>query len=194
VNSAGVTLDEAKDALAGTKITAPVSGKVLTVTGAVGGDVSGGATFITLGDVAGMEVAASFPEADASRIVNGLDATVTLADRPGQEFAAKVSQVDPVGTANGQMVTYGVVLDFTKVPDSPLVGQSANVQIKVQSVTNVLRVPSSAVHGATSTSGTVLVPTANGSEQRQVVIGVRGDQYIEVTSGLAESDKVATSW
>ncbi|MCO1593899.1 HlyD family efflux transporter periplasmic adaptor subunit [Micromonospora sp. RHAY321] len=193
MNSAELTLGEAKDALAGTKITAPVPGKVLTVSGAVGGEVNGGATIVTLGDVAGMEVAASFPEADAGRLVNGLDATVTLADRPGQEFAAKVSQVDPVGTTNGQMVTYGVVLDFTKVPVDALVGQSANARVKVQSVTNVLRVPSSAVRTVSGTSGSVLVPSANGRDERQVVIGVRGDQYIEIVSGLVEGDKVLTN-
>jgi HlyD family secretion protein len=194
VNSAQLALDQAKDALAGTKITAPLAGKVLSVTGTVGSSVNGGATFITLGDVAGMEVTARFPEADAGRLVNGLAATVVLADRPGQEFGAKVSQVDPVGTANGQMVTYGVVLDFTTVPEDALVGQSADVRITVRSAANVLRVPSSAVHVAGATSGIVLVPTGAGTEQRQVVIGVRGDQYTEITSGLAAGDPVVTSW
>jgi multidrug efflux pump subunit AcrA (membrane-fusion protein) len=194
VTSAELTVAEAEEALVGTKITAPIAGKVLTVAGAVGSDVNGGDTFITLGDIAGMEVSASFPEADAGRLVTGLAATVTLPDRPGQEFAAKVSQVDPVGTANGQMVTFGVVLDFTQMPENALVGQSAGVRITIQSKENVLRVPSSAVHGAAEAAGTILVPTAAGTEQRQVVIGVRGDQYTEISSGLAEGDVVVTNW
>ncbi|MEV4757926.1 efflux RND transporter periplasmic adaptor subunit [Micromonospora sp. NPDC049559] len=194
VNSTGLALDQAKQALAGTTITAPVAGRVLAVAGAVGSGVSPAGTFVTLGDVAAMAVSARFPEADAGRLATGLAATVTLPDRPDQEFPARVTQVDPVGTASGQMVTYGVLLDFDQVPADALVGQSANVRVTVQSVPDALRVPSSAVHGATGAAGTVLVPTAAGSERRQVTVGVRGDRYTEITAGLAEGDQVVANW
>lgn len=188
VNSAKKALAEAKEQLAGTKITAPIAGKVLTVSGSVGSEVRGGGTFVTLADVAGMQIAASFPEADAARLVTGLGGTVTLADRPGEEFPAKVVQVDPVGTTEegGTMVKYGVVLAFEKVPSDLLVGQSANVKITTSSVADALRVPS----GAVRDDGTVLVRTAAGDESKAVELGVRGDQYTEVRSGLIEGDEI----
>jgi HlyD family secretion protein len=194
VTSAQLALANAQDALAGTKITAPIAGKVLSVAGAVGSAVRGGGTFLTLADVAGMEVSASFPEADAVRLTLGLGATVTLADRPGVNLAAKVTQVDPVGTTNGPMVTYGAVLSFDKALVGALVGQSANIRVTVQSVSNALRVPSTAVHGITGATGTVRCRTAAGEQSRQVAIGVRGDQYTEITSGLVAGDQVVVNW
>lgn len=186
VTSAELALAEAKEELAGTKITAPIAGRVLTVSGSVGSDVSSGGTLVTLADVAGMQVAASFPEADAGRLATGLTATVTLADRPGEEFTARVVQVDPVGTADGDMVTYGAVLAFDEVPADLLVGQSAGVKVTTSSVADVLRVPSTAVGG----TGTVLVRTPAGDAERSVEVGLRGDQYTEIKSGLIEGDEI----
>lgn len=188
VTSAKKALAEAKEQLAGTKITAPIAGKVMSVSGSVGSEIRGGSAFVTLADVAGMQISASFPEADAARLATGLSGTVTLADRPGEEFPAKVVQVDPVGAAEdgGTMVKYGVVLAFEKVPGDLLVGQSANVKVTTSSVADVLRVPS----GAVRDDSTVLVRTAAGDESRAVELGVRGDQYTEVKSGLIEGDEI----
>ena len=186
VTSAELTLAEAQDQLAGTKIKAPIAGKVLAVEGEVGSEVGAGGTFISLADVAGMQVAADFPEADAGHLEAGQSGTVTLANRPGEEFAARVVRVSPVGTADGDMVRYGVVLAFEEVPAELLVGQSAGVRVRTSEVTGVLRVPSTAVRS----DGTVVVRTAAGDETRTVDVGLRGDQYTEVKTGLIEGDEI----
>jgi HlyD family secretion protein len=195
VNNAQLSLQQAQAQLAGTTITAPIAGKVLSVAGAVGSQAtSGGTGFIVLGDVAEMQVKASFPEADAIRLKVGLTATIALADRPGEQIAAKVTQADPVGTTSGQMVMYGVLLAFDKVPDNLLNGQSANVQVQTGSAINVLFVPSTAVHGIANGNGTAEVQTGKTVEQRQVQVGLVGDQYTEIKSGLTEGEEVRTSW
>ncbi|BCB80945.1 hypothetical protein GCM10022251_60580 [Phytohabitans flavus] len=186
VTSAELALAEAKDQLAGTKITAPIGGKVLEVAGKVGSEVGAGSTFVSLADVAGMQVAADFPEADAGHLEMGQTATVTLANRPGEEFAARVVRVSPVGAADGNMVRYGAVLAFEEVPAELLVGQSAGVRVKTSEVTGVLRVPSTAVRA----EGTVVVRTAAGDESRTVEVGLRGDQFTEIKSGLIDGDEV----
>lgn len=203
VTSAELQLATARDQLAGTTITAPLAGKVLSVAGAVGGQVRSGAGFIELGVVNDMQVAADFPEADAGQVVVGLTATVTLANHPGEEFPAKVVQVDPAGTVQGQMVRYGALLAFDKPPAGLLVGQSANVRVQIAAVANVLRVPSTAVHDVSGGSGTVMVvgggnpdvgPSASPGQPRQVTIGVRGDQFTEIKSGVVEGDEVVVNW
>jgi len=186
VTSAELALAEAKDQLVGTKIKAPIAGKVLAVAGAVGAAVGAGSTFVSLADVAGMQVAADFPEADAGHLTVGLSASVTLANRPGEEFAARVVRVSPVGVADGNMVRYGAVLAFEEVPAELLVGQSAGVRVKTSEVTGVLRVPTTAVRAG----GTVVVRTAAGDQSRPVEVGVRGDQYTEIKSGLIEGDEI----
>ncbi|GIG93322.1 efflux RND transporter periplasmic adaptor subunit [Plantactinospora endophytica] len=189
VTSAEVALAEAEDQLAGTKIRAPIGGKVLTVAGAVGADVGTGSTFVTLADVVGMQVAADVPEAYAGRLTIGQSATVTLANRPGEEFAARVVRVDPVGAADGDLVRYGVVLAFEEVPAELLVGQSANVRVRTGEVAGVVRVPSTAVRG----DATVVVRTGAGDQVRAVGVGLRGDRYTEIKTGLVEGDEVVTA-
>jgi multidrug efflux pump subunit AcrA (membrane-fusion protein) len=194
VNQARAALAEAKIALAGTTITAPIAGTIMTVAGQVGSQVSKGSTFVTLADTYTMQVSASFPEADAGSLATGQSATVTLADRVGDEFAAKVAQVDPVGTSDGTLVTYGVLLSFTQQPADLLVGQSASVEVHTGEVASTLRVPSTAVHDVSATQGTVLVRAAGRSTQREVEVGLRGDQYTQITKGLTAGETVVRSW
>jgi HlyD family secretion protein len=182
-------LAEAEDDLAGTRVTAVIAGKVLTVAGEVGSEVSGGSTFITLADVVGMQVAASFPEADAAALVAGQQAAVSLANHPGEQFPAVVVRVDPVGTTDGTMVRYGAVLAFEEAPADLLVGQNAGVRVTTASVSEVLRVPATSLRG----DGTVLVDTPDGMVPRAVEAGLRGDQYIEIKSGLQEGDRVVVT-
>ncbi|GGL16666.1 efflux RND transporter periplasmic adaptor subunit [Mangrovihabitans endophyticus] len=192
VTQAGVALADAEDALAGATITAPIRGRILAVAGKVGSQVSGGGTFVTLADVYDMQVSAAFPEADADRLAVRQKATVTLtaAGADAAALGATVVQVDPVGSSDGTMVRYGVVLSFTQAPEDLLVGQSAAVRVTTGEKSGVLRVPSAAVHDVTGDRGTVLCAGA----RTQVGVGLRGDRYTEITSGLAEGATVTRSW
>jgi len=194
VIQANVTLENAEDALAGTTITAPIAGRVLSVSGKVGTQVSSGSTFISLADVYDMQISADFPEADADRLAVRQKAVITLADRPGDTFNATVVQVDPVGTSDGTMVRYGVLLSFTDAPKDLLVGQSASVRVTTGSAADVLRVPSTALHDVAGSTATVLKSAGGVTTQAQVDIGLRGDQYTEIKSGLAEGETVVRSW
>jgi HlyD family secretion protein len=101
-----------------------------------------------------------------------------------------VVQVDPTGTSDGTMVRYGVLLSFVDAPEDLLVGQSAAVRVTTGSKGSVLRVPSTAVHDVAGTTGTV----SKGGAAVPVGVGLRGDQYTEITSGLGEGDVVVRSW
>jgi HlyD family secretion protein len=190
VNQAEVTVANAEDQLEGATITAPIAGRILSVAVKVGSQVSSGSAAVTLADVFDMQINADFPEADADRLAVRQKAVVTLADRAGKRFGATVVQVDPVGTDDGTMVRYGVLLSFDDAPKDLLVGQSAAVRVTTGSAAGVLRVPSTAVHDVAGDTGTVL----RGGVPVTVGVGLRGDQYTEITSGLAEGEAVARSW
>ncbi|MFC4069450.1 efflux RND transporter periplasmic adaptor subunit [Actinoplanes subglobosus] len=193
VNRAARAVEAAEKALDGTGIVAPIAGTVVSVGGKVGDQVRGGSTFISLADTYSMQVRADFPEADAGALAAGQTATISLADSD-DVYEAEVVQVDPAGTSDGTLVRYGVVLSFADSPADLLVGQSAQVKVRTGAVTNVLRVPSTAVHDVSGGSGTVLVRAANRSEERVVAVGLRGDQYTEITGGLEQGDQVVRSW
>jgi HlyD family secretion protein len=194
LNQAQVTLDNAEDALDGATITAPIAGKILSVSGKVGSQVNQGSAFITLADVYNMQISADFPEADADHLAIKQAATATLASQPGKTFKATVVQVDPTGTSDGTLVRYGVLLSFVDAPKDLLVGQSANVVVTTGSVADTLRVPSTAVHDVAGTSGTVLKSAGGTTSQVKVGLGLIGDQYTQITSGLAAGDVVVRSW
>jgi HlyD family secretion protein len=194
VNQAQVTLENAEDALDGATITAPISGKILAVSGKVGTQVGAGSTFITLADTYDMQISAEFPEADADHLAVKQTATATLANKAGQTFKATVVQVDPTGTSDGTLVRYGVLLSFVDAPKDLLVGQSANVVVTTGSVPDTLRVPSTAVHDVAGTDGTVLKSAGGTKTQVKVGLGLIGDQYTQITAGLSSGDEVVRSW
>jgi HlyD family secretion protein len=194
VNQAQVTLENAEDALDGATITAPISGKILAVGGKVGSQVGAGSTFITLADTYDMQISAEFPEADADHLAVKQKATATLANKAGQTFKATVVQVDPTGTSDGTLVRYGVLLSFVDAPKDLLVGQSANVVVTTGSVPDTLRVPSTAVHDVAGPTGTVQKSASDTKTQVKVGLGLIGDQYTQITSGLSPGDEVVRSW
>lgn len=192
VNRAEAALTQAQEALDGATISAPMAGTVLSVAGPVGSQVNRDSTFITLADTYAMQVVATFPEADAGALAVGQSATLALAGRPEQPFEASVVQVDPVGTTDGTMVRYGVVLSFTTAPEDLLVGQSAAVTVQTGAVQDALRVPSTAVHDGPDRTGRVL--PADGGPARTVTVGLRGGRYTEITSGIDAGELVRRSW
>ncbi|MFC7481465.1 efflux RND transporter periplasmic adaptor subunit [Luedemannella flava] len=185
-----MTLANAQRALAGTTIRAPIAGKIISISGAVGSEVSAGGAFIVLAGKSDLAVTASFSEAAVARLKVGQAATVALAGRASDPVPGTVSQVDPVGTVSSRLVTYGVRITFTDVPSDLLIGQSADVTVTTASATGVLYVPSGAVTGIDGTSGTVTVTAGGGSTVRTVEVGLHGDQYTEITSGLRAGETV----
>ncbi len=193
VNNAQLALAQAQRRVAGTVITAPVAGRVLSVAGAVGSaENPGGTGFIVLGGVSDTEVTALFTETDVAHLAVGQPATITLPDTPGTPLTGKVSQVSPAGTVSGRLVRYPVMIAFDQVPANLLYGQSANVVITTQSVSNVLYVSSSAVSPGPDGSATVTVRSGGQDQTRAVQTGLRGDQYTEIRSGLSEGESVVT--
>ncbi|GIF07390.1 hypothetical protein Asi03nite_49280 [Actinoplanes siamensis] len=193
VNRAARAVDQARAALEGTVITAPIAGTVVSVAGGVGDNVTAGKTVVTLADTYDMQVATDFPEADAGSLAAGQTATITLADHD-DALTGKVVQVDPVGTPDGTLVRYGAVIAFADPPRDLLVGQSAQVAVRVGAARDVLRVPSTAVHDISGGSGTVLVRAGDRSTARTVTVGLRGDRYTAVTAGLTSGEQVVRSW
>jgi len=185
VNNAELTLEQDEAKLDGTTIVAPVAGRILSVSGAVGSSASaGGAGFILMAGAGDVAVQAEFSEADVAAIKIGQKASVTLANHPGKSYPATVTQIDPAGTASGQLVRFGVELAFTSVPAGLLLGQSANVAVTTASVTDVLYVPAAAVTTGTDGKKQVMVRVGSTEQARPVTVGLEADQGVQIMSGL----------
>lgn len=190
VNNAELTLEQAQLRLAGTVLTAPVSGRVITVGGVLGAqERPGGTGFIVLGDVQDTEVKAQFSESDVAHLAVGQIAGITLANST-QPYPGKVAQISPAGTVSGRLVRYGVLIAFDTVPADLLFGQGASVAVTTAQALGVLYVPTSAVRDVQGGTATVTVRAGGRDSARTVAIGLRGDRYTEIRSGLAEGEQV----
>jgi HlyD family secretion protein len=150
---------------------------------------SSGSGFITIDDLASLQVVAGFAEADATSIAVGQGATVTLAALPDTEVAGKVVAVSPTSTVVSDVVTYDVTIDMLGTPATVKDGMTADVSIIVSIARNVLELPNAAVTTLGTTS-TVKLVQGTTTVTRDVTIGLVGESETQITSGLQAGDKV----
>lgn len=201
-----LALQQAKDNLAATVLTAPGDGTITSVTGAVGQKVGSGSTssssstssttttttasgFVVVTDLKNLVVKANVSESDVSKLKADQAATVTVNAMAGTPVQAKVTTVDLTPTTANNVVQYGVSLALTQPPAELKPGQSASVEITVAAAQGVLAVPAAAVQTVSGASSVQVME--NGAESRKTVeVGVRGDQYVEIKSGLTAGEEV----
>ncbi|QYC41107.1 Macrolide export protein MacA [Nonomuraea coxensis DSM 45129] len=192
VDRAEAALEEAADAVRATRIVAPAAGTVLSVAGAPG-DRSGTGTFISLGDLDELQVQAMATESDVNRLKLGQRAGITLATRPGERYPGTVTAIAPTATRDGRLVRYPVTLAFDEPPTGLMLGQTASVTVTTDTAADAIYVPAAAVRGRPDGAQVVTVRSGGRDVAKVVETGVRGDQYVEVTSGLTERDQVVIS-
>jgi membrane fusion protein, macrolide-specific efflux system len=200
--------DDAETTVESTTLYAPISGTVLQVNGRVGSttgsgsgstSAAGGAStsssssssdFVVIADLTKLQVSVSFSEADVTDLKVGQTATVTFPALSGVSARGTITTIDPTGTTSNSVVTYGAVVRLRSAPAKVRLGQSASVSITTGTATDVLVVPSAAV----TTSGTRTTVTKVATDGTQtttaISVGVVGDTYTQVKSGLAAGDLV----
>jgi multidrug efflux pump subunit AcrA (membrane-fusion protein) len=149
--------------------------------------------FITLTNLDTLQVTAGFSESDAVKVKLGQPAAVTFSALPNVTANAKVVAIALTSTVVSNVVTYNVTVDFDGRVGSVKPGMTASVAVTTAEASNVLTLPASAVP-TSGTTGTVQVQQANGkTATRTIGIGLRGDNAVEITSGLSAGDKVVTT-
>ncbi|MGW1059556.1 efflux RND transporter periplasmic adaptor subunit [Micromonospora rubida] len=220
VTQSELAVDEAEAAVRGTRLTAPMAGTVVAVNGTVGsssggssGSSSGGtaqgssggqqggtsagssqssdssAGFVDIADLSRLQVTAAVAEADATELKAGQPATVAWNALRGATATGKLVTVDPQATTANNVVTYGVTISLDELPADAKPGQTVQVGVVTGTAEDVLLVNPAAVSGSGGRR-TVTVLTDAGQEIRQVQVGLASDQAYEVTSGLAEGERV----
>lgn len=188
-----------------TVIVAPVSGVVINKLVEPGTTVA--ASFQTpnlfeiAADTSRMQVEASVDEADIGQVAVGQPVRFTVDSYPDEIFRASVRQVRKSATETQNVVTYLVILDVDNRAGKLLTGMTANVEIITGSKQRVLRVPSAALRfrprsGDRSDDAikgpVVWVAGADPyrPSPRRVTIGLAGEDFTEIRSGLRAGEKV----
>ncbi len=143
-------------------------------------------------DPSSIYVSAPLDEVDAGRVHAGQQARVTLDPYPNRSFQGHVTRVAPyVQDIVEQNRTLEAEVDFddAEFARSLLPGTSADVEVILRSVANVLRLPTYAL----LEGDRVLVFNGGHLVARQVTTGLRNWEYAEVKEGLAESEPIVVS-
>lgn len=180
-----------EDLYQSTPLLSPLSGQIVNLPTVPGQVVSTADTIMVMSDH--LIVSSSVDETDLSQIHLGQDATITLDAYPTQPIPAKVRRIAYQSVLSNNVTTYPVEVWPTQVPAFMRSGMTANVVFKVSEKDDVLLVPSEAIQQSPDGSSYVLKGAAKKGDKPQTVVvqtGMTDGKETEITSGLAEGDKV----
>ena len=103
-----------------------------------------------------------------------------------------ISSIGLISTASGETASYPVVVTLTGTPTGLHDGTSATVTLIYEQLTDVLTVPTAAIH---TVDGQSVVDKVSGDQQVSTPVGVGESDgtNTQITSGLAEGDEVAVT-
>ncbi|OGV75587.1 MAG: efflux transporter periplasmic adaptor subunit [Methylotenera sp. RIFCSPLOWO2_02_FULL_45_14] len=183
-----------------TVLVAPFDGIVADIVGELGEYTTpsppGVATppAIDLIDDSCLYIEAPMDEVDAPKIRVGQSARVSLDALPGKMLLGHVKRVAPyVVAVEKQARTVDVEVSLDNADDNKqlLVGYSADVEIMLDSHTNVLRVPTSTLLEGNKVL--LYQPATKKLEERAIKAGITNWEYTEVLDGLKQGDRIVAS-
>jgi macrolide-specific efflux system membrane fusion protein len=187
------TLRSAEIQLGYTKIRAPISGVVASVSTQVGETVAASfaaPTFLTIIDLERLEVWAYVDETDIGRVEVDQQAVFTVDTYPSTEFSGVVTAIRPAAEIQNNVVNYITVLEIGDIGDRVLRPEmTTTVNIHLEGRGSALAVPNDAVKSDDG-GAYVLIRAPEGSIRKGIRTGYRGRTHTEVVEGLEEGDVV----
>ncbi|HKD65901.1 MAG TPA: efflux RND transporter periplasmic adaptor subunit [Candidatus Binataceae bacterium] len=179
---------------AGIAVTAPEAGVVsqrIVSSGQMVNDLDPLADLI---DSRSIYVDAAVPVDDISLVRPGMSATVTSPLQPGTGFPAHVAALSPNFT-QGAAATSSARVEFTGARKISEAGAPVEVRLTVKNAADAIVIPSDALfQDAANDTFYVFVAGADGKAHRtKVVVGIRSQKKIQITSGLNPGQLVITS-
>ena len=108
---------------------------------------------------------------------------------PDEIFEGRVVSIDPAEKLIGGVVYYKVTISFEEGKEGIKSGMTADIIIESEKKENVLVIPKGTVEKING-KNIVQVFKDGEVEEREIEIGLKGDDFIEVISGLEEGEEV----
>jgi membrane fusion protein, copper/silver efflux system len=171
-------------------IEAPLGGIVLEKMVLEGAYITPGMNLYRIADLSHLWILADVYEYEVPLVKNGQQARITLPYSAGSTLHGKVSYVYPVLDPATRTLKVRIAVKNEGMLLKP--EMFANVEILVSSGTR-LTIPTEAVLNS-GVRQIVYVEKRPGTyEMRDVTLGLRGENYVEVLGGLTKGEKVVTS-
>ena len=196
VEQAKANVEFARVQLGYTKIYAPISGVIASISTQEGETVAASLaapTFVNLIDLQRLEVQTYVDETDIGKIKTDLEATFTVDTYPDTDFQGKVTAIYPKAVIQDNVVNYIVTIEITDFKDKTLRPEmTASVTILLETRRDVLAVPTSAIRRELG-ERFVMVREDGNLVRRKVKIGWKDGAYTEIVAGLREGEQVVIS-
>jgi RND family efflux transporter MFP subunit len=190
VEAAATQLALAKRNLGYTVVVSPMPGYVSDRPADVGEYVSPQQKVATVVNLNPLRVRIDIPEQAISQIHTGESVSVSVAAYPDRNFAGRVARVSPNVTTTSRTLTVEADVENPKAELKP--GQFATVRILLPQTEPAVLVPQRALR--TISGATYVFVIKNGhAEQRLVQSGQAEGDLVELKSGVAADEVVATS-
>ena len=181
--------DAAKAVKESLEIKAPINGVVFEVSAETGQTYQAGTVLITVGDPKALEVVANVTEEDYPLISVGQSAEIYFDARPEVTVQGKIERIIPM-RIEGDHPLYDIYVSLDEVPDGLADGMTSDTAITIAKSEGVLCLPRALVRASSGDTTTVKVWDGVQEIAKEINIGLRGDTYVEIVSGLSEGDQV----
>ncbi len=195
LQSAQISLQQAKRAIMNTAIIAPADGTIVAVnlkkSSVLSAQNYSATTAIQLVDTGSVRFEGKIDEIDIMKVRKGQKATITVDALQGQELEGTLQFVSPFGVKTGNVVKFNVIITLDPTEAELRGGLSATADISAYDGKNVLLVPVNLV--VNTPEGTVIGvvdPKTGNAEYKPITVGYQNFVYAEVLSGVNEGDKV----
>ena len=169
----------------------PVNGIVAEKKAIAGMRFMPGEALYQIADLSAVWVIADVFEQDIGQVKQGAKARIEINAYPGKVFEGRITYIYP--TLKAETRTVSVRVELANPGGLLKPGMFAQMQLPVGSKAQVLTVPDSAVIDS-GTRRIVLVQLKEGRfEPREVKLGARGDNYIEVLEGVKAGEQVVVA-
>ncbi len=172
-----------------TSIEAPFDGLVVRRDREPGDVVAPGASVLRLVSTKEMWISAWVDETELGRLEVGQPARVVFRSEPRTEYVGRVARVGRETDRETREVVVDVRVET--LPARWAIGQRAEVFIRVQRRDSIVALPSSLLRLKNGKTGTML-DQGGKARWRDIVVGLRGLEVLEVSDGLSPGDVVVS--
>lgn len=167
----------------------PFSGHVLAKSVQEGQYIGPGQSLLTIADLSVVWVVVEVYERDLGRVRVGDSATISYSDAK-ERLRGRIAYLYPTVSADTRTTRARIEVNNSSMTLRP--GMYADVSVSKDAV-STLAVPADAILDGGETQYVFVVHEGSQFVPHLVTLGVRGDDWVEVVSGLNAGDRVVTS-
>jgi len=173
-------------------ILAPFDGVVLSIDAVTGQTVHTGSKLLSFTDPKALEVKANITEEDYPLLASGMEVALYFDALPDLTLTGKVERIIPKRIEGADSPQYYIYISLSDVPDGLVDGMTSDAAVTIAKREGVLCLPRAVVRASGGSTTTVKVWDGSQTVSRQIEVGLRGDTFVEILSGLKEGEQVVT--